>query len=368
MSSPGGPDEKFAARLDVSPAARQRSRRGRRHVAVQRLSSRQGEDDVRLRADAGVARSSAAVFGRSSSDGSGSFVSPDGLIMTNHHIGLDCLQNLSTADRDYVKTGFYAKTQAEEGKCPNLEINVLAGIEDVTAKVNAAATPGMSTAEARQAQRAAMSAIEQECSTGGLRCDVITLYQGGDVPPLSVQEVHGRSPGVRAGGRHRVLRRRSGQLRIPTIRSRHHLLPRLRKRQARADRASFHLVENGCEGGRTGVRLRASRFDRPHVDGRPDGVPARPAVPLAAQVVQAAYRRLEGFQSRSSGERTDCAGRHLRPRERTEGDWRFPGRPAGQRVSWPPRPPANRSCSSLSHRARRKRSSPAIRGDRSTPP
>ena len=113
------------------------------------------------------------------SNGSGSFVSRDGLTFTNHHIGLGCVQNLSTADRDYVKTGFYARTRAEEGKCPNLEINVLAGIEDVTAKVNAAAAPGMSTAEGGQAQRAAMSAIEQQCSTGGLRCDVITLYAGG---------------------------------------------------------------------------------------------------------------------------------------------------------------------------------------------
>jgi peptidase S46-like protein len=113
------------------------------------------------------------------SNGSGSFVSGDGLTFTNHHIGLDCLHNLSSAGRDYVKTGFYAKSQAEEGKCPNLEVNVLAGIEDVTAKVTAAAAPGMSTAQVGQAQRAAMSAIEQACSTGGLRCDVITLYAGG---------------------------------------------------------------------------------------------------------------------------------------------------------------------------------------------
>lgn len=112
-------------------------------------------------------------------NGSGSFVSRDGLTFTNHHIGLDCLHNLSTAEHDYVKTGFYAKTQVDEGKCPNLEINVLAGIEDVTAKVNAAAAPGMSTAQAGQAQRGVMSAIEQECSTGGLRCDAITLYAGG---------------------------------------------------------------------------------------------------------------------------------------------------------------------------------------------
>ena len=112
-------------------------------------------------------------------NGSGSFVSRNGLTFTNHHIGLGCLHNLSTAERDYLKTGFYARTQAEEGQCPNLEINMLAGIEDVTAAINRAAAPGMSTAQAGQAQRAAMSEVEQACSTGGLRCDVVTLYAGG---------------------------------------------------------------------------------------------------------------------------------------------------------------------------------------------
>jgi hypothetical protein len=112
-------------------------------------------------------------------NGSGSFVSANGLVFTNHHIGADCLHQLSTAEKDYLKLGFYAKTQSEEAKCPNVEINVLAGIEDATSKVNAAAAPGMDSAQAGQAQRAVMSTIEQQCSTGGLRCDVVTLYAGG---------------------------------------------------------------------------------------------------------------------------------------------------------------------------------------------
>ena len=70
---------------------------------------------------------------RFNNGGSGSFVSADGLTFTNHHVGRDCLQQLSTEKVDYVKTGFYAKTQAEEGKCPDLELNVLEDIEDVTA-------------------------------------------------------------------------------------------------------------------------------------------------------------------------------------------------------------------------------------------
>jgi len=116
---------------------------------------------------------------RFNNGGSGSFVSANGLTFTNHHVGAECVQQLSTGGKDYLKTGYYAKTQAEEAKCPNLELNVLQEIEDVTAKVNAAAKPGMSVADQGQAQRAEMSAIEQECATSTkLRCDVITLYSG----------------------------------------------------------------------------------------------------------------------------------------------------------------------------------------------
>ncbi len=116
---------------------------------------------------------------RFNNGGSGSFVSADGLTFTNHHVGAGCVQQLSTGGRDYIKTGFYAKTQAEEAKCPNLELNQLVGIEDVTDKVNVGVKPEMSAAEAGQAQRANMSQIEKDCSTStGLRCDVVTLYSG----------------------------------------------------------------------------------------------------------------------------------------------------------------------------------------------
>jgi len=116
---------------------------------------------------------------RFNNGGSGSFVSADGLAFTNHHVGQDCIEKLGTSGADYMKTGFYAKTQADEAKCPDLELNVLVGIDDVTAKVKAAATPAMSAADAGQAQRSAMSAIEKDCATStGLRCDVVTLYSG----------------------------------------------------------------------------------------------------------------------------------------------------------------------------------------------
>ena len=116
---------------------------------------------------------------RFNNGGSGSFVSADGLTFTNHHIASECIQQLSTAGKDYMKTGFYARTQAEELKCPAYELNQLMGIEDVTAQVKGAAKPGMTAAESGQAQRAEMSRIEEQCTKKtGLRCDVVTLYSG----------------------------------------------------------------------------------------------------------------------------------------------------------------------------------------------
>ena len=116
---------------------------------------------------------------RFNNGGSGSFVSADGLAFTNHHVGADCIEKLGTSGADYMKTSFYAKTRADEAKCPDLELNVLLGIDDVTAKVKAAAPATMSAADAGKAQRSEMSAIEKDCTTStGLRCDVVTLYSG----------------------------------------------------------------------------------------------------------------------------------------------------------------------------------------------
>lgn len=116
---------------------------------------------------------------RFNSGGSGSFVSANGLTFTNHHIAQSCLEQIATAEHDYMKTGFYAKTGADELKCPDIELNVLMGIEDVTSKVNAAVTKGMAPAQAGAAQRSAQSQIEAECNKStGLRCDVVTFYSG----------------------------------------------------------------------------------------------------------------------------------------------------------------------------------------------
>ena len=111
-------------------------------------------------------------------NGSSSFVSANGLIFTNHHIAQGCIHDISTGGKDYMKNGFYAPTRADEPKCPGVEFVVLEDIEDVTDKVNAAAKPGMSAADAGKAQREEMSNLESACSTNGMRCDVVTLYSG----------------------------------------------------------------------------------------------------------------------------------------------------------------------------------------------
>ncbi|HEY8185472.1 MAG TPA: S46 family peptidase, partial [Pyrinomonadaceae bacterium] len=117
---------------------------------------------------------------RFNNGGSGSFVSPNGLVLTNYHIVEDIVGELSTATKDYAKEGFVARTQAEEMKAEGLELNQLISIEDVTASVNGGVKDGMSAAEANAARRAQITAIETESSAAtGLRSDVVTLYQGG---------------------------------------------------------------------------------------------------------------------------------------------------------------------------------------------
>ncbi len=113
--------------------------------------------------------------------GSGSFVSPHGLVLTNHHVALGQLQKVSSSTRDYVLSGFYARTPAEELKCPDLELNVLVFMGDVTQRVQSAVTSGMSESDALKARKAEIAKIEKESTDKtGLRSNVITLYQGGE--------------------------------------------------------------------------------------------------------------------------------------------------------------------------------------------
>src|SRR5437870_8401938 len=117
---------------------------------------------------------------RFNSGGSGSFVSPNGLVITNHHVGADTLQKMGSAEHNYLRDGFYAKTQADEIKSTDLELNVLISIEDVTARVASAVKPGINSDQASHARNAVIAAIEKESKDNtGLRSDVVTLYQGG---------------------------------------------------------------------------------------------------------------------------------------------------------------------------------------------
>src|ERR1022692_4545925 len=86
--------------------------------------------------------------------GSGSFVSPNGLLLTNHHVARGQLQKNSTAEHDYLRDGFYAATPDEEMKSPDLEINVLMSMENVTQAV-LAALKGAKTPEEEFAKRKA---------------------------------------------------------------------------------------------------------------------------------------------------------------------------------------------------------------------
>src|SRR5688572_8119532 len=113
--------------------------------------------------------------------GSGSFVSSGGLLMTNQHVAGTQLQKVSTKEKDYTRDGFYARTRAEELKCPDLEVNVLVSYEEVTRRVDGIVKPGASDKDANEQRKAAMAAIEKESTDKtGLRSEVVTLYSGGE--------------------------------------------------------------------------------------------------------------------------------------------------------------------------------------------
>ncbi len=116
---------------------------------------------------------------RFNSGGSASFVSSTGLVLTNHHVAADTLHKLSTPEHNYARDGFLAKSSADEVKSPDLELNQLVSIEDVTERVNKAVTPDMPATEASRARQAAMAEIEKESlDKTGLRSDVVTLFGG----------------------------------------------------------------------------------------------------------------------------------------------------------------------------------------------
>ena len=111
---------------------------------------------------------------------SASLVSAEGLVMTNHHCARSCIENVSgLTHKDYNRDGFFAKTTADEARCPGMEMNQLVEITDVTQRVQDA-TRDAKPESFNDVQRATLAAIEKECGTADdVRCEVVTLYQGG---------------------------------------------------------------------------------------------------------------------------------------------------------------------------------------------
>ena len=185
----------------------------------------------------------------------GSFVSADGLVMTNHHVGADALEKMSDEKNNYLQGRVPGQDPRRREKCLDLELNVLQSIEDVTTRVNAAVKPDMKSDEAFKARRGIIAQIEKESSIRPACAATSLLFTRAGVPPLSLEEIHRHSARVRPGSRSRSMAA-TGQLRIPA----HDL-----------DVCFFRVYEDGkpvkCEhylkwsqageGGRTGVRVRA---------------------------------------------------------------------------------------------------------------
>jgi Peptidase S46 len=115
----------------------------------------------------------------------GSFASPEGLVLTNHHCAMGCIGDLSTASANFVDQGFNSGGRAGERQCPGALISVLVGTEDITAQVNSA-TAGLPDAQANTVRKQTLSRLESECTAragkgkaGAAACESVTLYQGG---------------------------------------------------------------------------------------------------------------------------------------------------------------------------------------------
>ncbi len=113
--------------------------------------------------------------------GSGAFVSAHGLVLTNHHVALGQLQKMSTPKKDFVKNGFFAKTLKDEIACPDLEVNILVSMENVTDRVRKAVDATASDKDQNKQRKGEISRITKDSTElTGLRSDVVELYQGGE--------------------------------------------------------------------------------------------------------------------------------------------------------------------------------------------
>ena len=112
-------------------------------------------------------------------EASGAFVSPDGLLMTNHHVGIDWISQLDAERPGLVESGFYAANPREELRCPGLEVQILDSVVDVTAQIKGELPPGSGEAKAHDFRQGRMARLEQEeGAASGLDCEVVVLDRG----------------------------------------------------------------------------------------------------------------------------------------------------------------------------------------------
>ncbi|MDH3759173.1 MAG: S46 family peptidase, partial [Gammaproteobacteria bacterium] len=139
------------------------------------------EEKYDVRIDDDWLRSAQLATTRLENGCTGSFASPDGLVLTNNHCVWGCIRNLSSADRNLSDDGFMATARDEELRCPGEAISILVDLEDVTDNISAA-TSGLDDAKANDARKAALTGLETECENGAdgkLKCEAVTLYNGG---------------------------------------------------------------------------------------------------------------------------------------------------------------------------------------------
>ena len=116
---------------------------------------------------------------RVSAGGSASFISSKGLVLTNHHVGSGAIYSLSTKERDLLKEGFYAKSHEEELKCPNLYVDQLISIQDVTDQIEGQLSDGLTSAEREKERKVLMAQIAKRAQTEtGFQPEMVTLYRG----------------------------------------------------------------------------------------------------------------------------------------------------------------------------------------------
>jgi len=112
--------------------------------------------------------------------GTGEFVSPEGLILTNHHVAFGAIQRAATKEKDYLEEGFLARTGAEEIPAQGYTADVLLGYEDVTAKIVKTIGAGMTYIQIYYAIEKAQKELiaESEKEGSDIRATIASMYSG----------------------------------------------------------------------------------------------------------------------------------------------------------------------------------------------